>query len=119
MGFCSKLFGADPKNVHDTCIKMYHKIKRKRPYREERDYLKMVLLTKPPFDYLLDTVVDRLLDDNPTIEELATYISKNCRPNDFFGEELWAQRERNLKFNDEFQVKARNQRFFTYFWANV
>lgn len=117
MGWFSKLFGADTKSIHDTCIKMYHKFKNKRPNKNERDYLKMVLLTKPPFDYLMDYMIDRFLDEVSTIEQLAALISENCKPNNYVGRGLWEQRERNLKNNYQFKVKERNQQFFEYFWS--
>jgi len=112
MGWLSKIFGADANGIHDTCIKIYHKFKIKRPNRNERDYLKMVLLTKPPFDYLMDYIIDRFLDEAPTIEQLAIFISENCKANSPVGNNLWDQRERNLKNKDQFKVKERNQQFF-------
>ena len=116
MGILSKLFGTDPDSVYKTFIKIYEKAKRKRPGKTERDYLKMVLLTKPPYDYQHDTVIDVLLEKFLTIEELAEYISEDVDPENQEGQKnLWEWRKRNIKFSPI--VKKRNEDFFREFWG--
>ena len=116
MGIFSKLLGADPDSVYKTCIKIYEKAKRKRPGKNERDYLKLVLLTKPPYDYQLDRVIDMLLDSFETIENLANYIANKSDPyNRESQKDMWESRERNLKFAPE--VRERNESFFREFWG--
>jgi len=106
MGFLSWLFGTSKERQHRTCISIYHKAKKRRPNKTEHDYLKIVLLTKPPFDYQHDEVINEILSLCKDIHELASYIVKN-------GTHLWDSRERNLKFSN---LQARNQQFFKEFW---
>ncbi len=116
MGILSKLFGTDPDSVYKTCIKIYEKAKRKRPGKSERDYLKLVLLTKPPYDYQFDEVINLLLDEYNTIEDLADFIASMSDPyNRESQKDVWESRERNLKFASE--VKKRNEDFFREFWG--
>lgn len=75
MGFLSKIFGFGKEGAYKTCLKIYEKAKNQRPGKSERDYLKVVLLTKPPFDYQHDQVIEGLLDDNQTIEDLSKLYS--------------------------------------------
>jgi len=108
--------GADPDKVYKTCLKIYDKAKKKRPGKNERDYLKLVLLTKPPYDYQLDTVIDEILNSFETIEDLAGHIATFLDP-DFRDRQAypWESRERNLKFMPE--IKLRNNKFFAEFWG--
>jgi len=116
MGILSKLFGTDPDSAFKACIKIYDKAKRKRPGKKERDYLKLVLLTKPPYDYQLDPVIDILLDSFETIEDLAHYIANEQAPfNRESQKDVWESRERNIKKFSE--VKERNKTFFREFWG--
>jgi hypothetical protein len=116
MGILSKLFGADPDSVYKTCIKIYGKAKRKRPGKSERDYLKLVLLTKPPYDYQVDEVINLLLDEYNTIEDLVDYIANRGDSYDRESRKhVWESRERNLKFVPK--VKKRNEKFFREFWG--
>ena len=116
MGILSKLFGTDPDSVYKTCIKIYEKAKIKRPEKTERDYLKLVLLTKPPYDYQFDEVIDVMLKRNTTIEELADYIADEREPdNREMMKGLWQQRKRNLKSAPS--VKKRNEDFFQELWG--
>lgn len=116
MGILSKLFGADPDSAYKTCIKIYEKAKRKRPGKSERDYLKLVLLTKPPYDYQFDRVIDMLLDNFKTIEDLADHIANGQDPHNRESQkDVWESRERNLKFAPE--VRERNKTFFRKFWG--
>ncbi len=115
MGFFSKFFGGDPEKVYKTCVDIYEKAKRKRPGKPERDYLKLVLLTKPPYDYQRDEVIDLLLDEYENIDEIADFIA--CESDPYNRESLKTSfecREENLKFYPE--IKDRNRRFFEDFW---
>ena len=116
MGIFSKLLGTDPDSAYKTSIKIYEKAKRKKPGKNERDYLKLVLLTKPPYDYQFDRVINMILDEFKTIEDLAGYIANRQDPyNRESQKNVWESRERNLKFAPK--VKERNKSFFREFWA--
>ena len=93
-----------------TCLKIYNIAKKKKPHKSERDLLKIVLLTKPPFDYQHDKVIDYLLDMCDNITELSKMISDNSKPTD----SLWQNRARNLKYSN---LKERNKVFFREFWS--
>ena len=95
----------------EACLSIYKKAKRKRPNKAEQDYLKIVLLTKPPFDYQLDPVINIILKENETINDLAGLIEDMHKD-----KELWSNRERNLKIYKD-KLKQRNQKFFEEFWA--
>ena len=63
--------------IYKTCLSIYNKAKKKRPNKPEWDYLKLVLLTKPPYDYQLDNIIDIILNEHAqNIHELAEFISK-------------------------------------------
>jgi hypothetical protein len=98
------------RRINKTCLQIYNKAKRKRPNKNERDLLKIVLLTKPPFDYQHDKVIDGLLDMCNNITELSKMISNHSKLND----SLWQNRERNLKYCN---LKERNINFFREFWS--
>lgn len=110
MGMLSKLFGTNTDSTYKTCLKIYAKAKRGKPGKSERNYLKFVLLTKPPYDYQTDAIINPLLDELNTVEDLANFVAKMNDPNS----PLWESRERNLKFSPE--VKKRNEDFFREFW---
>ncbi len=89
--------------IRKTCIKIYNKAKKKRPNKAEIDYLKLVLLTKPPYDYQLDEIIDIALKNFTNIESLADFIADEvCEGGVGF---LWEARTRNLKGHPE--VKQR------------
>lgn len=110
MGLFSAIFGTREERVLKTCTKFYKKAKRMRPDKNERDYLKIVLITKPPFDYQYDQILDSILDSCSDIEDLAREISEQGQ----LGSYLWESRERNVKLGT---LEARNQAFFTEFWG--
>ena len=104
------LFKSIFESPSEACLSIYKKAKRKRPNKAEQDYLKIVLLTKPPFDYQHDKVIDGLLDMCNNITELSKIISDFSKPTD----SLWQNRKRNLKFCN---LKERNKVFFREFWS--
>lgn len=110
MGLFSTIFGTREERVLKTCRKIYDKAKRMRPGRSERDYLKIVLLTKPPFDYQVDRILDDILDSCENIEDLSTVIADQGK----IGSYLWESRERNVKLST---LEARNKAFFSEFWG--
>lgn len=110
-GFFSNLFGISEEKIKGACVSIYEKAKSARPDKTERDYLKIVLLTKPPFDYQHDSVIEGIIDEYATnIEELSEYIVS-------FGndKQLWQLRKANLKHLRG--IKERNIKFFKEFWA--
>ena len=110
MGLKEFLSKRREKSIKKTCLQIYKKAKRRRPNKSERDLLKIVLLTKPPFDYQYDEVIDYLLDMCNNISDLSKIISDNCKPTD----SLWQNRARNLKYSN---LKERNKVFFREFWS--
>jgi len=105
------LFKSIFESPSEACLSIYKKAKEKRPNKNEQDYLKIVLLTKPPFDYQLDSVINYILRENETINDLAKLIEDMHKD-----EGLWANRKRNLKIYKD-KLEQRNQEFFKYFWA--
>lgn len=110
MGLFSSIFGTRQERVLKTCTKLYNKAKTIRPGKNERDYLKIVLITKPPFDYQYDQILDNILDPCSNIEDLARVISEQGQ----LGGYLWESRERNVKLGT---LEDRNKAFFTEFWG--
>lgn len=110
MGFLGNLFNSKER-TKKTCRSLYDKARSARPDKPERDYLKIVLLTKPPFDYQFDSVIDGMLNEFcKNIDELGKHIA------DWQGDgSLWANRERNLKRYKE-KLKTRNEVFFKELW---
>jgi len=109
MGLFLTLFGTREERVLKTCTRIYNKTKKMRPGRNERDYLKFVLITKPPFDYQYDQVLDYILDSCSNIRELSKMISEQGKG----GSHLWKSRERNVRLG---ALKNRNKKFFSEFW---
>jgi hypothetical protein len=111
MGIISEIFGAFyKKSTYNACISIYNKAKSKRPDKLERDYLKIVLLTKPPFDYQYDQVIEGILDMYSDIHALANHIASFAKK-----PHLWESRKRNMKDRMEY-FNNRNNEFFSYFW---
>ncbi len=110
MNFFKKLFQNNFDKTRETCISIYQKAKKKRPNKSEKDYLKIVLLTKPPFDYLPDEIINSTLNNFDNINNLAFYIATIHKDKTF-----WFFREKNLKYDKE-NIKSRNQQFFVEFW---
>jgi len=106
-----KLFKSIFESPSEACLSIYKKAKEKRPNKSEQDYLKIVLLTKPPFDYQLDSVINLILEENKTIDDLSEYIEDMHKDGS-----LWLNRNRNLEIYKE-KLKQRNQEFFKEFWA--
>ena len=103
--------------IYKTCVSIYNKAKKKRPNKPERYYLKLVLLTKPPYDYQHDNIIDAILNEHAhNITELAEYISE-MQTMWTEGEPLpgWEEREKNLRHYKQ-QLKERNRKFFEEFW---
>jgi hypothetical protein len=99
------------KTQKQTCMDLYIEAKKKRPEKEEIEYLKLILLTKPPFDYQLDVIIDEILKTNNSIDKLSDFIT-DIKTDNF----LWETRKKNLKMYKE-KLKLRNQSFFQHFWS--
>jgi hypothetical protein len=79
--------------------------------------LKIVLLTKPPFDYQHDSMIDMILNECPDIDNLALFISTIASKEPKWKGNtrgLWKCRAINLK---RFNFKERNKLFFAEFWG--
>jgi len=109
MSLFLKIFGNRRQKILKTCTQIYNKAKKMRPDRCERDYLKIVLLTKPPFDYQHDKIIDNILDSCKDINDLSTIIDEQGKIGSF----LWQSRERNIRLGT---LKDRNEKFFSDFW---
>ena len=94
-----------------ACISLYNEAKKKKPGKEEIEYLRLILLTKPPFDYQLDVVIDETLKNFKSIEDLSDFVT--AIPKDDY---LWESRTRNLKIYKK-KLEERNRRFFQEFWS--
>ena len=94
-----------------TCAILYNEAKKKKPGKEETEYLKLILLTKPPFDYQLDVVIDETLKNFKSIEDLSDFITAVPK-NDY----LWESRTRNLEIYKK-KLEERNRLFFQEFWS--
>ncbi len=118
MGLFSAIFGTQQERILRTCLKIYYKAKRARPGKNERDYLKLVLITKPPFDYQCDNVIERILNEsNEDIRELARLIYALGHPRSPLSSHSWEARQRNIELSlHSFQEK--NKQFFRDFWDN-
>ena len=92
-----------------ACATLYNEAKKKKPGKEEIEYLKLILLTKPPFDYQLDVVIDETLKNFKSIEDLSDFVTKI--PKDDY---LWESRTRNLKIYKK-KLEERNRLFFQEF----
>ena len=115
MGLLSRMFGKEPESIRRDCIKIYEKARRQRPGKPNQDYLKLVLLTKPPYDYQHDRIIEKVLKECSNIEELADYIGFSLDTSLSGKSSLWEFRKRNLKNLP--QVKERNRKFFQEFWG--
>ena len=105
-------------NIWDSGRENRKKAKRARPGKNERDYLKLVLITKPPFDYQYDNVIERILDESKEdIRELARLIYAFGHPRSPVSSHSWEARQRNIELSlHSFQEK--NKQFFRDFWDN-
>jgi Na+/phosphate symporter len=110
MSILSVLSKYREKRIEKTCRKIYEKAKKMKPNKSERELLKIVLITKPPFDYQHDKVINSILDSCENIHELSDIISEGSKINNSF----WITRERNIKNSN---LKERNQTFFREFWG--
>ena len=109
MGLLARLFGVDKASVAKKCIHLYGEARERRPGKAERDYLKIVLLTKPPFDYARDLVIDRILDENSDISSLAAFVAESGPKGRHAI--FWKHRQQNLVVGKE-QLRRRNEEFF-------
>ena len=110
MGLFSTIFGTREERVLKACTEIYNKAKKMRLGRSERDYLKIVLITKPPFDYQVDQILDDILDSCENIKDLSMVIAEQRK----IGSYLWESRERNIKLGT---LETRNRTYFSEFWG--
>lgn len=111
MGFREWWAERRERRIFKTCKSIYEKARAERPGKPERDYLKIVLITKPPFDYQHDKIIDITLDSCTDVEGLAQRIAELSSDSN-----LWESRERNVKRYKE-ELDSRNREFFTRFWS--
>ena len=95
----------------NSCTSLYKQAKQKRPGKADKEYLKFVLLSKSPFDYQEDRVIENILNVFNTIEDLESFISDIQKDVTF-----WAMRRKNLKRKSN-ELTIRNNEFFKVFWS--
>lgn len=103
--------------IRKTCIKIYNRAKKMRPNKPERDYLELVLLTQPPYDYHRDDVIDAILEENPDIESLADFIAGPEWDEGGMDERIRWVEEREMHKRVFPELKQRNLIFFREFWG--
>lgn len=109
MNIITTVFGNKKERILRTCTKLYKKAKKERPGRKESEYYKIILLTKPPFDYQYENVIGAILESTKSIGDLAKQIYMHGQINSH----LWVARERNIKKG---RVVEKNQEFIRKFW---
>lgn len=103
-----RMIGADDASVRRTCNQLYEKARRIRPDRDDRDCLKIVLMTKPPFDYLPGETIEEFLDEASNIEGLCDVVCRDGRER-----YLWEVRE---KMRTNRSIANGREEFFSWFW---
>ncbi|MFC1490631.1 hypothetical protein ACFL6K_05420 [Candidatus Latescibacterota bacterium] len=114
MGFFANLLGISEEGIRKTCTKIYNKAKIKRPGKPERDYLKLVLWTKPPFDYSSEKVIDMYLDSASDLEGLISHIIYGSSPES----SSWQSRSETISdpsYKRNIEIQKNN--FFEAFWG--
>jgi hypothetical protein len=114
MGLLGDILGASDKSIFKACISIYQKQKKLLPNKPDRDYLKFVPLTKPPFDWQVKPVTDMILTAWSKIGGLAQYFVDNARD-----QYLWNTRDRNrrLDFVKDYLKKDKDNCFADFFWS--
>ena len=74
MSILAKVLKKDRGKVYKACIKIYEETKRAHPGKPEIEYLRTVLMTKPPWDLHSKREIDAILECNETIQDLARFI---------------------------------------------
>jgi len=106
-----KLIKSIFKSPKQGFLDIYRDAKNKKPGKSEKDYFILLLLTKPPFDYQLDGVIEETLNHFNSIEDLSDFVTEI--PKDDY---LWESRTRNLKIYRK-KLEERNRSFFQEFWS--
>lgn len=92
-----------------SCAAIFKDVKKRRPGKADSDYLKFVLLSKPPLDYQEDHVIENILKEFRSINDLENFICDVQKD-----ETLWALRNKNLKRKSK-ELTMRNNEFFKLF----
>jgi len=92
-----------------SCAVIFEDAKKRRPGKADSDYLKFVLLSKPPFDYQEDRVIENILKEFRSINDLEDFICNVQKD-----ETLWALRNKNLKRKSK-ELTMRNNEFLNSF----
>jgi hypothetical protein len=92
-----------------SCTSIFKEARERKSGKSDYDYLKYVLLSKPPFDYQEDHVIENILNVFNTIDDLESFVSDVQRDETF-----WAMRSKNLKRKSN-ELTIRNNEFFQTF----
>ena len=92
-----------------SCAAIFAEAQKRSPGKAYCDYLKYVLLSKPPFDYQEDRVIENILNVFNTIDDLESFVSDVQKDETF-----WAMRSKNLKRKSN-ELNIRNNDFFQTF----
>lgn len=93
-----------------SCTAIFEEARKRCPGKAYVDYLKFVLLSKAPFDYQEDRIIENILNVFSTIEDLESFVS-DVRKHETF----WAMRSNNLKRKSE-ELMKRNNEFLNAFY---
>jgi hypothetical protein len=103
--FFKTLFQSNKK----SCIAIFEEARKRSPGKANGDYLKFVLLSKAPFDYQEDRIIDSIISVFSTIDDLESFVSDVQKDETF-----WAMRNKNLKRRSN-ELTVRNNEFFQTF----
>ena len=106
-----KLIKSIFKSPKQGFLDIYRDAKNLRPGKSEKEYFKLLLLTKPPFDYQLDTVIEFVINEYNLIEDLSDFVTEISKDDC-----LWENRTKNLKIYRK-KLEERNRLFFKEFWS--
>ena len=91
-------------------LEIYQTKKKECPNKSEIEYLRYILLTKPPFDYQSDELIGGILKRYKTIEELSDFIEDIIKVDSF-----WKDRAKNIKIRKK-ELEDRNGSFLWSFY---
>ena len=92
-----------------SCASIFEEARERKSGKSDYDYLKYVLLSKPPFDYQEDRVIENILNVFKTIDDLEIFVSEVQKDETF-----WTMRNKNLKRKWD-ELTIRNNEYFQTF----
>ena len=108
-----KLLKAPFMSSKQVVLKIYQSKKKEYPDKSESEYLRYVLITRPPFDYQDDDIIDGILKKYPSIDNLSSFIERATT-----ADLLWKDRNANIKARKK-ELCHRNMLFLRQFYGIV